>query len=240
MAGLLTGGWLMGTFPILIFLGLALAFAIADRTDSKGPVLERMEYLLLAFGISFGAYAYLRGHSITIGLIAAISYTLVFTAHAWVRQTLGGRSGKITIVIFWLAMEYVFMKLNPGDSIFLADALIGQNSFTRWTIHTGYLGSSLWILCVNVCWYQAFLRDKEVHWVWLVAGVLFWVGPASYSYWLSSSPITRQDMINLYQAVPEQVDVTYLARGEFVVRTAAWLAALILLFTIIRTQTNKR
>jgi len=35
-------------------------------------------------------------------------------------------------------------------------------------------------------------------------------------------------------------DVMYLARGEFVVRTAAWLSTLILLFTFVKSQTKKR
>jgi hypothetical protein len=35
-------------------------------------------------------------------------------------------------------------------------------------------------------------------------------------------------------------DVAYLARGEFVVRTAAWLSTLILLFTFVKSQTTSR
>ncbi len=237
---LFAAGWLMASFPILIFLGLAPLFALADRSEPDTPILERMEFVLLALGISWVSYAVIHDGSVVMALVTAIAFTLAFVAHAWVWQSLGIRTGKITLILFWLALEYIFLKMVPESGMFLADTLRLQSDWTRWTTHTGYLGSSLWILIVNWCWYQTFLRDKFIHWSWFVAGVLVWLGPAVYSYVLAESPIARLDMINLYTDVPTQGDVNYLARGELVVRTAAWLSTLILLFTLVKSQTAKR
>ncbi len=239
-SALLTGGWLMASFPLLIFLGLAPLFALADRTEKNSPILERMEFVLLALGISWVSYAFFRDQSVVMALVTAIIITLAFVAHAWVWQSLGIRTGKITLILFWLAIEYVVLKLIPERGIFLADALHLQYAWTRWTVHTGYLGTSLWILIVNWCWYQSFLHDKSIHWGWFAAGLLLLLGPALYSYSLAEAAVTRQDMINLYGNHQTQSDVTYLARGELVVRTAAWLSTLILLFTFVKSQTAKR
>jgi apolipoprotein N-acyltransferase len=237
---LLCLGWLMPSFPLLIFLGLAPLFAFSDRSETNSPILERMEFVLLALGISWVAYAVVWEHSIVVALVAAIIFTLAFVAHVWVWQSFGIRTGKLTLILFWLSIEYIILKLTPENGIFLADALRLQGNWMRWTIHTGYLGGSLWILLVNWCWYQAFLQDKSIHWSWLAAGILMLFGPAAYSVILTESPITRQDMISLYRNQTAHGDVTYLARGELVVRTAAWLSTLILLFAFVKSQTKKR
>lgn len=237
---LLAAGWLMAPFPLLIFLGLAPLFALADTSETAGPIFEKMELVLLALGVSFVLYAFLRDASVVMALVSAITFTLAFVSHAWVRQTLGIRTGKITLILFWLALEYLMLKLVPEKGMFLADTLALQGDWLRWTVHTGYLGASLWVLVVNWCWYETFLHDKAIHWGWLVAALVLWLGPAIYSYIVTMSPITRQDMINLYGGLPPQADVTYLARGELTVRTAAWISTLILLFTLVKHQTNRR
>lgn len=237
---LLAAGWLMAPFPILIFLGLSPLFALADKSESGGAIFEKMELVLLALGVSFVLYAFLRDASVVMALVSAITFTLAFVAHAWVRQTLGIRTGKITLILFWLALEYLMLKLITDRGIFLADTLSLQEDWLRWTVHTGYLGASLWVLVVNWCWYETFLHDRAIHWGWLVAAFILWLSPMIYSHLLTVSPITRQDMIILYGGLPPESDVTYLARGELTVRTAAWISTLILLFTLVKHQTKRR
>lgn len=239
-AALTTGGWLMGSFPLLIFFGLAPLFILADAADSSSSILEKMELVLIALGAALIAHAVVYDTSVVVAIILAIAYTLAFVAHAWARQTLGIRTGKITLILFWLAIEYVILKLAAGRSPFLADSLALKEDWTRWTIHTGYLGSSFWILIVNFSFYMAFLFGGSLKWGWLIAGILLLGGPIVYSYTLSGPPITREMMINLYGNVSSVTDVTYLARGEWVVRTAAWISVLMLLFTLVKHQTRKK
>ncbi len=236
---LLSAGWLMASFPIFIFLALAPLFALTDRAADTSSVWEKMEWVLLALIISFTAAHAFDSTYLVSSMLYAILFTLVFIAHVWVRQTLGSRAGKITIIIFWLAIEYLILKVRPGESAFLADSLRLQPAWLRWNIHTGYLGSTCWILVTNLLVYQAFLSEKPFEWYWLSAAVLFLLGPLVYSYTLDNAAIDRSTMVSLYEGGPAVKDVTYLARGEFMVRTAGWLSTLILLFTFVKSQTTR-
>ncbi len=241
-AGLLaTGAWLMASFPIFIFFTLAPLFALTDRAESTSVVWEKMEWVLLALTIYFLAAHTFDFSFLISSMVYAILFTLPFIGHVWVRQTLGSRAGKITIVILWLAIEYTLLKVGLVDSIFLSDALHLQPTWVRWNIHTGYLGASLWILLANLLVYEALFSKNPARWLWVAAAAILLTGPLIYSYFfIYSSPIAREDMVNLYSEKTMIKDVVYLARGELVVRTSAWLSTLILLFTLVKSQTIKR
>ena len=236
---LMTGGWLMASFPIFIFLGLAPLFALTDRATSTTSVWEKMEWVLLALSFSFLASRLFDLSHLVASIAFGILFTLPFIGYVWVKQTLGPQVGKISIVLFWLALEYILLKVYAPNSIFLADALRLQPVWTLWNLHTGYLGASLWILIANLMVYYAFLSQNPFRWHWILLALIFIVTPFFSSYFLESAPITRNDMLNLYSENSTTTNVMYLARGEFVVRTAAWVSTLILLFTLIKSQTTK-
>jgi apolipoprotein N-acyltransferase len=235
---LLTGGWLMASFPIFIFLGLAPLFALTDRATDTSSAWEKMEWVLLALIIAFLS-AHIFDFSFIVSSMAyAILFTICFIGHVWVRQTLGSRAGKITIILFWLTLEYLLLKFRPTESTFLADSLRLQSSWLRWNIHTGYLGASLWILVTNLLVYYTVLSENPFQWHWIILTVMFLAGPMAFSFYLENVPVDRSTMVNLYLEKPG-TDEIYLARGEFVVRTAAWLSTLILLFTFVKSQTTR-
>ena len=240
-AVLLSGGWLMSSFPVLIFVGVAPLLAVARPAIRPGSsVFEKLELVLVALAVGWVVNAVARDTPIVSALVLAIVFTMAFVAHAWVRRVLGARTGILILIFFWLALEYLMVKFIPSQGFFLADALRTKEDWLRWNIHTGYLGASLWVLLVNGCVYLALLQEKKgIQWVWLVAAILLAAGPVGYSQGLDNSPISREAMINLYQNNPTATDVIYLARGEWIVRTATWLSALILLFTFVRQQTRK-
>lgn len=213
--------------------------ALSEPRDNAGSSFEKMELVLLALTGSLLIRAFVDDRSLVTALVVGILFTLAFIAHAWVRQVSGMRTGKITLVLFWLSTEYLMLKLAPEHGLFLADSLSVTQGWQTWNTHTGYLGVTLWVLMVNVCWYQALLKGSHLSWIWLVLGISFLAAPLLYSFTLETSPVTREEMINFYANKSTDADVTYLARGELVVRTAAWLSALILLFTFVRQQTRK-
>ena len=240
-AGLLsTGAWLMASFPIFIFFGLAPLFALTDRADNTSSVWEKMEWVLLSLTIYFLAAHAFDFSFIVSSMVYAILFTLPFIGYVWIRQTLGKRVVKITIVFLWLSIEYILLKINLADSIFLSDALRLQPNWMHWNVHTGYLGASCWILLTNLLVYQALLSGNPFQWHWIVSAVVFLGGPLTYSFYLNTSPVTHNDMVNLYSGKSMIKDVVYLARAEWVVRTATWLSTLILLFTLVKSQTTKR
>jgi hypothetical protein len=237
---LFTGGWLMASFPIFIFFAIAPLFAITDRVENTDVAWEKMEWALLALVTCYlAARAFDFSHTVS-SLVLAILFTLTLIGQVWVRKTLGPRVGKITILFFWLATEYLLLKVTQENTVFLADALRLEPQWMRWNIHTGFLGASCWILLTNLLVYQSFLSKNPFQWYWIVLMVICLTGPLAYSYTLETPPISRDDMMNLYSGKSRIEDVTYLAQGELVVRTAAWLSILILLSTFVRNQTTKR
>jgi len=236
---LITAGWMMGSFPISIFFGFAPLFALTDRTEGSTSLFEKMEGVLFALALSFLAGGSFNFTYAAEAVLTAIIFTLAFIGHVWVRRTLGRRAGKITIIFFWLALEYVLVKVVPERGVFLADALRGQESWQRWNIYTGYLGGSLWILMVNLLVYQVFLSRQPFAAIWIILTVCFLVGPILCSSAMGTVPLTKEEMISVYTGKPDVRDVAYLARTELVVRTAAWLSTLIILFTFVKSRTSK-
>lgn len=237
---LLTGGAMITSFPILIFFGLAPLFALTDRAIDTSTIFEKMEWVLLALTAYFLAIHSFDLSYIVSAILYAILFTLPFIGHVWIRQTLGPRAGKITIILFWLAIEYALLKIRPLETNFLADTIRLHPNWMKWNIHTGYLGASLWILLTNLLVYHTIFSESPFKWYWIILTVIFLLGPVAYSNFVNFNSLTRKDLVNLYDNKLIVEDVTYLARGEFVVRTAAWISTLILLFTFVKSQTTKR
>lgn len=237
---LLTAGWLMKSFPVLIFVGMAPLFAITDKTSDSEKFWQYAELILIALTISF-----LAGHIFDFGqliatLVQSIVLTLAFVGYAFCRQALGHRVSKITIVFFWLCFEYIFLKLNQGDHLlFLADALLLKSGWLKWTYYTGYLGATGWILSCNLLFYAAVLRTGKLKWFWMTLFIGALAGPIVFSSVTDKNPVSRLDMIQFYQ--PGGVsEFLYGTRGEYIPRTAAWISLLIFTFALIKNGTKKK
>ncbi|MFM8348784.1 MAG: hypothetical protein ACKOAR_12140, partial [Bacteroidota bacterium] len=142
-------------------------------------------------------------------------------------------------ILFWLALEYLLVKIGLGRNvIFLADLLRLKDTWVSWNGHTGYLGASLWLLLGNWMVYKTFLQGR-INWVFLPVAIALVAG----AFWAANNYpvelVTRDQMITLYdggKTLPEQ----YLQRGEWVVRTAAWVSVLVILFALVRSRTKKK
>ena len=156
---LLLGGWLMASFPIFIFFALSPLFALTDRANTA-TVWEKMEWVLLALTLGFLSARAFDFSFLVASMVYGILFTLVFVGQVWVKQVLGHRAGKITIILLWLALEYILLKVRAGDGVYLADAIRLKPGWVNWNVHTGYLGTSLWILATNGLVYQTVLSDK--------------------------------------------------------------------------------
>ena len=239
--GLLIAGWLMKSFPVLILVGLSPLFAIADKSHSEEKFWNYAELILIALALSLLAGHVFQLSYLISAIIQAIGFTLAFVGYAFVHQSLGPRAGKVTIIIFWLAMEYIFLKLQwPLDNLFLADAVQLKTDWLNWTFYTGYLSASLWILLVNLLFYLAIFKEGKINWIWLAFFLVLLISPVVFSITNDLHGIGRESMIKLYSNAPGDLQSNYLKRGEFVPRTAAWISILIFIFALVKNKTQKK
>ncbi len=234
-------GWLMKTFPVMIFVALSPLFALADKIDSEDKFWNYAELILIALALSLLAGHIFQLQFLIPSIIQAIGFTLAFVGYGFVHQSLGPNAGKIIIIIFWLTIEYIFLKLQwPADRLFLADAIQLKNMWLNWTYYTGYLGASLWILLTNFIVYLAVFKFGRINWILVILFVSLLAAPITYSFTTGFKGVSREEMLALYSNSTGELRSIYLKQGEFIPRTAAWISVLIFIFALVKNKTLKK
>lgn len=238
----LSAAWLMKSFPVLIFAGIAPLFAISDQAKDHTSPWNRFELILIALSIGlFAAHAFNFSIIIPV-LLQSIVLTLAFVGYAFAYKNLGTRLGKFTIIFFWLGLEYLALKLPLYPQVvYLADSLLLKPDWYSWTNYTGYLGVTLWILAANLLFYMGLFRSSGFNIYFFISALLFVVIPIIYSIQNENGVITYSHMMQLYGfasqgSLPEK----YSQQGELVARTAAWVSVLIILLSFVKNYTRKK
>jgi hypothetical protein len=238
-AALFAAGWLMKPFPLPIFFAFAPLFAIADQARENDDFWINTEFILLSLVSCFlAAFAFNFSHIVGV-LILAITFTLSFVVYTFCFQQLGNRLGKFTILFFWLATEYLLLKLPwRNETIFLADILELKKEWLNWTGHTGYLGGTLWILLTNLFLYMTVFKGS-FHKGWLALTIIALIAPAIASYFIELKAIPRTEMIALYESGKSTLS-QYTKQGELITRTSAWISVVIILLALVKNKTAKK
>ncbi len=238
---LLVAGWLMKSFPALIFVGVAPLFAISDYANTSKNPWNRFELILFALAVSLFTATLFDFHLLVLVLAQAIVFTLTFVGYSFAYQNLGSRLGKFTIIFFWLGAEYLFLSLPwKEQTIFLADALSLYPDWTTWTQHIGYLGVSLWILIVNLIFYLSFFKTKSFRVYLFILAIFLIILPPLLSYQLDAPGVNRLQMISFYTNESNILDAQNLRQGEVVAKTSAWVSVLVVLLSFVKYQTQKK
>ena len=108
---LLSGGWLMKSFPVLIFVGIAPLFAISNLATEKSSPWNHLEVILLSLAVSLFVAGIFNTSQLILIISQAILLTLAFAGYNFAYQNLGNRLGKFTIIFIWLGLEYLMLKL---------------------------------------------------------------------------------------------------------------------------------
>jgi hypothetical protein len=236
---LMSAGFLMGLFPVLIFAGVAPLFAIADYADGE-HFWNKLELAGIALAIALFAAHSFHVDMLVASILQAILLTLGFAAYTYTKNNLGPAQGKLPLILFILALEYLILKIGFGSSsVFFADAMQFKPDWLHWTSYTGYLGVSFWILASNLLLYMAVLRGP-VSWPLLIMFIIAVIAPITYSYTLDVEVLNKQDMLNAYSTESKAQQDSYFQNSEWIPRTAAWVSSLILLFTFVKSYTRKK
>ncbi|MBN8576786.1 MAG: hypothetical protein J0L66_07565 [Cytophagales bacterium] len=238
---LLAAAWLMKSFPVLIFAALSPLFAISDQAKEQPSPWYRFELILIASAAGLWAAASFSASALVPVLLQAIAFTLVFVAYVFAHKNLGPKLGKFTVIFFWLGLEYLALKLPWAAQVhYLANALVLKAEWYRWTIYTGYLGVSLWILVANLLFYFSLFRPEGFSALFFGAAVVVVLAPLFYSLQTAGAAITSTTMLEFYTTTSTSLPEKYLQRGEWVARTAAWVSVLILMLAFVKNYTRKK
>ncbi len=239
---LLSAGWLMKSFPILIFVGISPLFAISDIAKDKKSPWNHLELILLCLVVSLFCASFFNSTQLIIILAQAILMALAFAGYSFAYQNLGSRLGKFTIIFLWLGLEYLMLKLPwRNDFYFLADSLALKTDWWRWTNELGYLAISLWVLVTNLIFYLAIYKSPAINWFFIVLTILFVAGPIIYSiYNLDHAGINRGQMVALYNGEGINLSNNYQNRGELITRSSTWVSILIILLAFVKNKIKKK
>lgn len=229
-------------FAPLLFFWFAGLLKFYDQLFKKEKITAGQLWINSALFITWhvvviGALKLLDGSYGSLSLFQLIILPVCFLLHAFANQLLHKKLGKYTIVLFWFAIQYLFIKFIPSHELFvLADIPSIPPEWQRWNIYTGLMGISLWILMVNYLIYQA-IGNKPFNWFVIVPTLFLVLIPMVISYALNSLPVTMDILVRHYKGM--LVDGVYARIGEVVPRTAAWFSILIVIFTLVRNKTKK-
>jgi hypothetical protein len=222
---------------LFIFIAIAPLFALLDiKIDIKN-----------IYGIASGLFALaaitlvMREISPATGTVFyAIIVMSVFVFYQLMQHFTQNRLNKLSLAILLIGVEYFLLKLSLGSWItFLADAIQARTAWTRWNIYTGYLGSTAWILLVNLLFYQALFKNIRINWFLVILGLTTIILPILYSIDLTNNAVTKEQVMRFYRGNESGLTKPYLLYGELISRTGAWLSILIVLFTFVRAKTKK-
>lgn len=238
------GALFTAVFPVLAFVALAPMVALMAQSadeEKDAPLVEHAEWVLAALAIGFVGRAVWVGDSIFNATVWSISFALVFALFGFVRRHLLKLTGVLPLALFWLALEYLLLKIQwPGNGWFLADLLNEQPKWTAWMSAQGYLTTSVWLLLTNLLAWAAFFRGK-VSPMLTIAFVAAVGAPIVLGYVQPSltGVIDRQQMMDYYAGIGS-VTGEYQQRGEWLARTSAWVSVLVFLFAVVRRKTSQK
>src|SRR5688572_7971075 len=220
-----------------IFIAIAPLFALLDLKIDIKNVYGIVSGLFVMAAITF----VMREISPATGTVFyAVIVMGVFVFYQLMQHQTQNRLNKLSLTILLIGVEYVLLKLSLGSWItFLADAVQEKTAWTRWNIYTGYLGSTAWIVLVNLLFYQALFKKEKISWFLIILAIAAILLPVLYSIDLTNNALTKEQVMRFYRGDNSGLTNPYLLYGELISRTGAWLSILIIIFTFVRAKTKK-
>ncbi len=154
------------SFP-WIFSGLdwVLLFAFVPLLLADSLQLQQRKFENLSSSFLIGFIAFLLWNVLStwwisyvsfLGMLFITSLNSLFMSTAWwlknkVRQKFGAASGYFSLVVFWIAFEFLnHHGLLPWPWLTLGNGFANAVKIIQWYEFTGVLGGSVWILLSNI------------------------------------------------------------------------------------------
>ena len=167
---LLSAGWLWHILVILIFVAwlplIELDFQLEKEPGKrKGWVFFGYVYLTMLSWNLITTWWIIN--STVVGALMAFGansllMTIPIALYRKTRIRLGNRMGFLSLVAYWLCLEYLHLNWDLSWSwLNLGNVFAFRHHWVQWYDYTGALGGTLWVLLVNILVYRAFFMQNR-------------------------------------------------------------------------------
>ncbi|MCP4309951.1 MAG: apolipoprotein N-acyltransferase [Bacteroidetes bacterium] len=157
-----------GTGLVMMVAFIPLLFIEDDLAGRKREAWQRGEkargsvtwYAILTFSIFVVLTTYWVYFATWTGILASVIVNggymaLTFRVFHYTRKRLGDRLGYASLVIFWLAFEFLYLRAQINFPwLLLGNGFARDIVLIQWYELTGVLGGSLWALVMNLLLYK--------------------------------------------------------------------------------------
>lgn len=148
--------WGSGFVILFAFVPLLLVEEHLYRHRERHRTRHIFWYAVIAFVIFNILASWWVKNAAWIGVIGAVLVnttlmTAVWWLFHWVKRQLGPRLGYASLVVLWVAMEFLYLNVDVNFPwLLMGNAWANDIMFIQWYEVTGALGGSLWVMIINV------------------------------------------------------------------------------------------
>ncbi|MFC2079913.1 apolipoprotein N-acyltransferase [Bacteroidota bacterium] len=149
----------------IMFIALIPILIVEDELYNRRKELKTKSiflYLVITFMLFTLLTVWWVKNSVVIGLVAALivnpTFMIIpFLLFHYVKRNVGPRLGYFSLIALWIAFEYLFLNVQVNFPwIIFGNAFANDVKFIQWYEITGTLGGSLWVLLMNILFFNLF------------------------------------------------------------------------------------
>ena len=164
---LLIAAWPVSPFTALIFVAFVPLLLLEQKCKNRSVFLGWTYLSLLIWNIGT---TWWTCNSTVPGGIAAIAANSLLMCIPWigfynVKKRMGETAGYISLIIFWLAFEYIHLNWELSwPWLTLGNAFATHPGWVQWYEYMGTGGGSFWVMLLNVLIFQLVREPGEKRW----------------------------------------------------------------------------
>lgn len=142
---------------------------VFSRKFRSGKVFVHayISFLIFNVGATWWIWNASPGGAVFAFVLNSLIMAVVFQLFHWAKKTLGKKQGYFTLVIFWLAFEYIHFHWELSWPWLNFGNVFANNPYlVQWYEMTGVLGGTLWILLTNIFVFRLVQNVVQFHESW--------------------------------------------------------------------------
>jgi apolipoprotein N-acyltransferase len=179
---LLSPAWYFAGGFITMFVGFVPLLLIEDNIRSasvKNPKIRFFGYVyasLFLWNLATTWWVWNASLGGAIGMLIAntLLMSIPWILFSQVKKMVGLQWGLVSLVVFWLAFEYVHLNWDLSWSwLNLGNGFAYSTPVVQWYEYTGVLGGTLWVLILNVLFFGALKNGFSKKKIYIMALAVF-------------------------------------------------------------------